>query len=134
MDISDEKYLSLTTYRKDGKPVSLPVWVVPLEGGRLGFWTSSTSVKVKRMRNNSAVTLQPCDARGRVKDGAAEVTGTAALVTSGDEFDAIQRKVRAKYGVMVRVSRVLNTLGHIGKGRAPYGDLGVVITPAAAVH
>jgi hypothetical protein len=56
------------------------------------------------------------------------VPGTAELVTSGPDFDAIQRKVRAKYGVMVPVSRFFNTLGHLGRGKFPYGDVGVIIT------
>jgi len=38
--------------------------------------------------------------------------------------------VRAKYGFMVGMSRFFNTLGHIGKGPFPYGDVGVVVTPA----
>jgi hypothetical protein len=29
---------------------------------------------------------------------------------------------------MVLVSRFFNTLGHLGKGEFPYGDVGVVIT------
>ena len=49
-------------------------------------------------------------------------------MTSGPAFDEIQRKVRAKYGVMVPVSRFFNTLGHLGKGPFPYGDVGVVVT------
>ena len=31
---------------------------------------------------------------------------------------------------MVPISRFFNTLGHLGK-KVPYGDLGVVVTPAA---
>jgi hypothetical protein len=58
------------------------------------------------------------------------VAGTAELVTAGADYDAIQRKVRAKYGVMVAMSRFFNTLGHLGKGKFPYGDVGVIITPA----
>ena len=54
--------------------------------------------------------------------------GTAELVTSGADFDAIQRGIRTKYGVMVPVSKFFNTLGHIGKGKFPWGDVGVVIT------
>jgi PPOX class probable F420-dependent enzyme len=94
------------------------------------FWTSSKSGKYKRLRNNPAIAVQPSDARGRVKSGSQPVTGTAELVTSGADFDAIQRKVRAKYGVQVPISKFLNTVGHIGKGPFPYGDVGVVITPA----
>ncbi len=49
------------------------------------------------------------------------------MVTSGADFDAIQRGIRAKYGAMVPITRVLNTLGHLGR-KFPYGDVGVVIT------
>jgi len=36
--------------------------------------------------------------------------------------------VRAKYGFMVPMSRFFNTLGHLGKGKFPSGDVGVIIT------
>jgi PPOX class probable F420-dependent enzyme len=128
MGISDEKFIRVTTYRKSGKPVSTPTWVVPLDGGKVGFWTSSRTGKVKRLRNNASVAVVPSDSRGRAKPDAAELTGTAVLVEGGAEYDAIQSKVRAKYGLMVHVSHLFNTIGHIGKGRYPYGDLGVVVT------
>jgi PPOX class probable F420-dependent enzyme len=129
MPISDEKFVSSTTYRKSGDPVSSPTWIVPLDAGKIGFWTSSASGKAKRLRNNAKIALAPSDGRGKVKPGAAVVEGTAVIVTAGPEFDAIQSKVRAKYGIMVHISHLFNTLGHIGKGKFPYGDLGVVITP-----
>jgi uncharacterized protein len=128
MAISDEKYVSTTTYRKSGTPVSTATWIVELDGGRVGFWTSSKSGKYKRLRNNPKVTLQPSDGRGKIKAGTAAVEGTAELATSGPQFDAIQSKVRAKYGFMVSMSRFFNTLGHIGKS-FPYGDVAVVVTP-----
>lgn len=130
MTVSDEKYVATTTFRKTGAAVSTATWIVPLDGGRVGFWTSSATGKYKRLRNNPKVTLQPADSRGRTKDGSVVVEGTVELVTSGAEFDAIQRRVRDKYGVMVPVSRFFNTLGHLGKGKFPYGDVGVVITLA----
>jgi hypothetical protein len=128
MAVTDEKYVSATTYRKSGAAVPTATWIVALEGGKFGFWTSSKSGKYKRLRNNPAITVQPSDARGRVKSGSSPVTGTAELVTSGAEFEAIQRQVRAKYGVAVPISKFMNTVGHIGKGKFPYGDVGVVIT------
>jgi len=138
MTISAGKYVASTTFRKSGAGVSTATWIVPLDGGRVGFWTSSKSGKYKRLRNDPKITLQPSDSRGRAEAGAAPVEGTAELATSGADFDAIQAKVRAKYGVMVTVSRFFNTLGHLGKGPFPYGDVGVVVTlidppgPAAA--
>jgi uncharacterized protein len=127
MTIGAEKYVATTTYRKSGAAVTTPTWIVPLDSGQVGFWTSSASGKYKRLRNTPKIALQPSDARGRVKAGS-PVSGTVQLVTSGTDFDAIQRKVRAKYGVMVHISRFFNTLGHISKGNFPYGDVGVVIT------
>jgi hypothetical protein len=130
MAISDEKYVASTTFRKSGAAVPTPTWIVALDDGRVGFWTSSASGKYKRLRGNPRITLQPSDARGRVRAGSATVEGTAELVTSGPHFEAIQNKVRAKYGLMVPVSRSFNTLGHLGKGKFPYADVGVVVTSA----
>jgi PPOX class probable F420-dependent enzyme len=127
MAISDEKYVSSTTFRKSGTPVSTATWIVGLDGGRVGFWTSSKSGKYKRLRNNPRITLQPSDGRGKVKAGTAPVEGTVNLSASGPDFDAVQSKVRAKYGLMVQVSHIFNTIGHIGKS-FPYGDVAVAVT------
>ncbi|WP_083420093.1 PPOX class F420-dependent oxidoreductase [Pseudofrankia sp. BMG5.36] len=132
MALSDEKYVAVTTFRRNGSGVPTTTWIVPLEGGQVGFWTSSASGKYKRLRNNPKVTVQPSDARGRVKAGSPLSDGTAEMVTSGVEFDEIQSKVRAKYGVMVGISKFFNTLGHLGKGPFPYGDVGIVITLGGA--
>jgi PPOX class probable F420-dependent enzyme len=129
MTVSDEKYISTTTFRRSGAPVASPTWIVPLDEGKVGFWTSSRSGKYKRLRNNPQISLQPSDSRGRVKPGTSALGGTAELVTSGADFDAIQGKIRAKYGAMVGISRFFNKVGHLGKGPFPYGDVGVVITP-----
>jgi uncharacterized protein len=127
MTISDEKNVVSTTYRKSGAAVPTQTWICALDGSRVGFWTSSASGKYKRLRNNPRITLQPSDARGRLKTGSPSVEGTAEVATSGADFDAIQSGIRAKYGVMVPITRVLNTLGHLGR-KFPYGDVGVVIT------
>ena len=131
MSIGEEKYVSVTTYRKSGAAVSTATWITTLDGGRIGFWTSSASGKTKRLRNNSRIVLQPSDSRGRAKPGSAEVAGTAVVVTSGPEWEAIHRQIKAKYGVMVPISQFFNTLGHLGRGKVPYGDIGVVVTPEA---
>ncbi len=57
--IADEKYVALTTYKKDGSTKSLPVWIADFGGGQVGFTTSSSSYKVKRINNDSRVILQP---------------------------------------------------------------------------
>ena len=75
------KYLSLTTYRKDGTPVATPVWLVR-DGQTLRVITQADSGKAKRIRANSQVLLAPCDARGNLKGDA--VAGTATLQDASD--------------------------------------------------
>ena len=130
MSLGDEKYILLTTFRRDGTAVATPVWAVPLDDGRVGFWTSSGSGKAKRLAHTERVTVQPCDARGRAKEGTKPVDATAKVV-SGADLDAIRAKVEAKYGFMTKITKLLGQLGGIVKrNRIPYGDRGVVITLA----
>ena len=128
MTLADEKYLSFTTFRRNGTPVASPVWAVALAGGTIGFWTSSGSGKAKRLAHTSKVIVQPSDARGKVKPASTPTEATARLVT-GAELDAIRKAVVAKYGFQTKLTKVLGTIGGIIKrNRIPYGDLGVVIT------
>lgn len=128
MALADEKYMLFTTFRRDGKPVSTPVWVVNLGDGQVGFWTSSGSGKAKRLAHTSRVNVQPCNARGAVKAGTDPVEASARLVT-GDELDAIRQRVVAKYGFATKVTKLLGTLAGLLRGkRIPYGDRGVIVS------
>jgi uncharacterized protein len=89
MALADEKYMLFTSFRRDGRPVSTPVWVIDLGDDRVGFWTSSGSGKAKRLAHTSRVTVQPCNARGAVKAGTAPVEAIASLVTGGELDTAI---------------------------------------------
>src|SRR2546422_8186813 len=110
MALGDEKYMLLTTFKRDGAPVPSPVWVVPLDGGTVGFYTSSGSGKAKRLAHTARVTVQPSDAQGSTKPGSQPVDATARVVT-GPELEAIRAKVVAKYGVMTKVAKVFNEIG-----------------------
>ncbi len=98
MPITDEKYVSLTTFRKDGTPASTPVWIADLGDGTIGFTTASSSFKVKRIGNDPKVTVQPCNSRGVVTEGSIAVTGTAEIVT-GVEAERARSIVKKKYGL-----------------------------------
>ena len=128
MGIAAERYVVSTTFRQSGAEVPTPTWIIPLDGGRVGFWTSSRAGKYKRLCNDPRIHMQACNVRGQVRKKSPKVEGTAELVTSGPEFDAIQTKVREKYRFMLPLFRFLNTLRHLGKGPLPYGDVGVVVT------
>ena len=127
MALSDEKSIRVTTFKKDGTEVPTATWVVALDDGTIGFYTSSTSGKVKRLKNNPKVVVQPSDARGRARAGTSPVNGTATVVT-GPERDAIYDTVVAKYGFMTKVTRFLAKVGGFFKRKhQPYADRGVVI-------
>ena len=60
------KYLSLTSFLRDGTGVATPVWFVEA-GGRLLVETDAASYKVRRIRSNPQVTIAPCTATGRLR-------------------------------------------------------------------
>ena len=127
MSIAEEKYLSLTTYRKNGEGKEAPVWIADLGDGTMGFTTHGDSWKCKRIRNDNRVALQPCDQRGNITPGTETVAGTAVLATGGPDFDRVRAKIKAKYGVMVTVIIAVNKVrGLFGKGGD--SDTAVIIT------
>ncbi|MEP1123277.1 MAG: PPOX class F420-dependent oxidoreductase [Ilumatobacter sp.] len=127
MSITDEKYVSLTTYRKDGTPKSLPVWIADFGDGTIGFTTASSSHKVKRIGNDPRVTLQPSNAKGEVTPGSDVVSGTAVIVTDPQEFAACVAFVKKKYGIQYRLITLWGKLAKVvGKGSGT--DCAVKIT------
>ena len=133
MALADEKYVRLTTFRRSGEAVPTPVWLVPLDDGRYGFYTSSASGKVKRLAHTPTVTVQASDSRGKPKAGAPEHAGSAEVVRSGPLLDEVTRKIRAKYPVMRHITKVLARLGGIVKRRRqPYADRAVIVRLDAA--
>jgi PPOX class probable F420-dependent enzyme len=93
------KYVSLTTYRKNGAPVATPIWLVA-RGDDLWMVTEAGSGKVKRIRNNPQVLVAPCSARGTVAPDAPSVTGTARLLDDDGTVQA--RKLLASRYFMSR--------------------------------
>ncbi len=92
--LSSEKYVSIRTFRKNGEAKHTPVWIADLDG-KLVFVTNEDSWKVKRMKNNPAVALAPCDMKGN--NAGTYLDGTARIVQP-DERDAIDAAIRKKYG------------------------------------
>lgn len=105
MAITDETYVLLTTFRKSGEGVPTAVWIAALPDGSCGFTTEATSGKVKRIRNNPKVTLQPCDMRGRVREGSAVVQATAEVLL-GDDAMVVRDAIRKKHTVMTSLMGV----------------------------
>jgi len=91
--LAEERYVSLTTFRKDGTPVSTPVWVAGDEEGRLLVWTAAESWKVKRIRRDHHVRVAPCTGLGKERGDAIEAQ--AEIVP---DVDLVQELEQRKYG------------------------------------
>lgn len=98
-EVSNAKYLLLTTFTKDGRPKPTPIWAAP-DGDRLLVITEEGSWKVKRIRNTPRVTLAVCDVRGNPKSEAIDATATILDKShTGLVYDAIGKR----YGLLGRV-------------------------------
>jgi PPOX class probable F420-dependent enzyme len=105
--LTAERYVALTTFRKDGRAVSTPIWVAG-EDGELVLWSERTAGKVKRIRNNGRVEMQACDVRGNTTHGA-KVSGQARLLDhSGSE--RVRRAIARKYGIVGRITMFFSKL------------------------
>ncbi|MFI1659941.1 PPOX class F420-dependent oxidoreductase [Streptomyces sp. NPDC020472] len=94
-ELRQARYISLTTYRKDGTPVPTPVWFAA-EGDELYVWTRIDSWKVKRLRRDARVVVAACDVRGRIADGATHLEGTGRLLDA-DGLKAVRKRLARKY-------------------------------------
>ena len=88
-----QKYISLTTFRKNGAAVATPVWFGE-EGDKLYVMTRSDMGKTKRIRNNPQVRIAPCTIRGRVTG--ADFPATARILPP-EEHAHTRQTVTRKY-------------------------------------
>jgi len=98
-----ERFVSLTTFRRSGRPVSTPVWIAR-DGDALVVTTPTDSGKVKRLRNSDRVELRPCSRMGAIDDAIQPVQGSAALVSEEASVARSTDAIRAKYGFEYRLT------------------------------
>ena len=97
---SKKKYLNLETFRKSGRSVLTPVWLVQ-DGVTIYVQTMANSGKVKRIRNNDRVNIAPCKMDGKligpwVPAQAREVTDPNVSTTADHLLDR-------KYGLLKKI-------------------------------
>lgn len=116
--LAAEKFVSLTTFKKDGSPVASPMWIGrDADGDHVFFWTPADSWKAKRARNNPEVIMAPCSRGGKVRQGAVQVHGVAEVIadpaTVARYADVIRRQYGIEFHVVTFIERVL------ARGRKP---------------
>lgn len=93
-EIHNQKYVSLTTFRRSGVAVNTPVWFGERDG-KLYVVTEKISGKSKRIRNNPSVRVAPCTIRGKITGP--EFSGRARVLPEGDESSVARQIIRKKY-------------------------------------
>ncbi|HET8987631.1 MAG TPA: PPOX class F420-dependent oxidoreductase [Humibacillus sp.] len=94
--VAAHRYVSLTTFRRSGAPVSTPVWIAR-DGDELVVVSIDDVGKTKRLAHTARVELRQCDMRGTVPEGAPAHHGTARVVRSAEEIAAVKRAIGEKY-------------------------------------
>ena len=107
-NLQAQQFMNLITFRKSGVEVRTPVWFVQ-DGTSLYVMTGKDAGKIKRIRNNPSIVVEPSDRTGKTLGVA--VTANALL--------------NQKYGFMKRMFDLIALLNGGLKNRAY-----VVITPA----
>ncbi|MGV9664039.1 PPOX class F420-dependent oxidoreductase [Nocardia niigatensis] len=119
--VGTANYVNLVTYKKDGTPVGTPVWAA-LDNDRLYVWTVTDSWKVKRVRRNPAVTLQPCDLRGKTHG---EIVKGSATVLDAAGSERVRDLIKRRYGIQGWLAITFSKLR-----RGSEGTIGIEIVPA----
>lgn len=106
-------YVSLATFRRDGREVRTPVWVAR-DGDKLYVFSERDAGKVKRIRATKRVQVAPCDVRGGLKGDF--YPGVGRVVTEPDEVERGYRALRTKYGWQMALTDFFSRLaGKIDK-------------------
>ncbi len=107
-ELANEEFVSITTFRRDGTPVSTPVWVAS-ENGSLLVISEAETWKVKRIRRDRHVQVAPCSARGVIRGELVEAVATIEADTATVE-KLLARKYGWKYRAYIRFSRLARKL------------------------
>jgi uncharacterized protein len=103
---TDQKYLNLETYRKNGTPLATPMWFAE-HGGLLYVYSRAEAGKVKRIRQNAHVRVVPCTARGTPTGDWVEAK---ARILEDSAAQMGHQLLNAKYGWLKRVGDLVSRL------------------------
>ena len=110
--LADQQFILLTTFHRSGVAVPTTIWFANA-GDRLVFQTGPEAGKLKRIRNNGAVTIAPST---RVGEPLGAAMSARAHILSDDEAAAADAALHAKYGEAR--TRLMAQMGHAGRTMA----------------
>jgi len=113
------RYLSVTSFKRDGTGVATPVWFVS-DGTRLFALTDLRSAKVRRMRRNPRVLVASCRATGKLLGE--PVPARVEVLTATPELERVQRLLTERYRISYRLVMLVYRLGRRLRGQRSVAD------------
>ena len=112
------RYLSVTSFKRDGTGVATPVWFVS-DGTRLFALTDLHSAKVRRIRRNPRVLVASCRPDGKLRS---EPVPARAEVLTATRIGARAEAPAERYKISYRIVMLFYRLGRRLRGQHSVAD------------
>ena len=113
------RYLSITSFKRDGTGVATPVWFVS-DGSRLVAFTDLHSAKIRRIRRNPHVLVASCRPGGKLRRE--PVAAHAEVLTATADLERVRELLVARYKISYRVVMLFYRLGRRLRGKQTVAD------------
>jgi PPOX class probable F420-dependent enzyme len=113
------RYLSVTSFKRNGAGVATPVWFVS-DGRQLFAFTDLHSPKVRRIRHNPHVLVASCRVNG--KQRSEPVLARAQVLTADTDLERVRTLLLDRYKISYRVVMLFYRLGRRLRGKQSVAD------------
>jgi PPOX class probable F420-dependent enzyme len=113
------RYLSVTSFKRDGTGVATPVWFVS-DGSRLFALTELRSAKVRRVRRDPRVLVASCRADGKLRRKPVEAR--VEVLTTTADLERAQKLLIERYKLSYRVVMLFYRLARRLRGKQSVAD------------
>ena len=113
------RFLSITSFKRDGTGVATPVWSVS-DGTRLFAFTDLHSPKVWRIRRNPHVLVASCRPGGKLRGEL--IPARAEVLTDTADLERVRNLLLTRYKISYRVVMLFYRLGRRLRGKQSVAD------------
>ena len=113
------RFLSITSFKRNGTGVATPVWAVS-DGNRLFAFTDLHSAKVRRVRRDPHVLVAPCLPNGTLRG--TPLAAHAEVLTDEADLERVQKLMLRRYRISYRVVMLFYRLGRRLRGKQSVAD------------
>ena len=113
------RYLSITSFKRDGTGIATPVWFVS-DGSRLFAFTDLHSAKIWRVRRNPHILIASCRPWGKLRRK--PVPARAEVLTDTADLEHVRELLVARYTISYRVVIFFYRLGRRLRGKQGVAD------------